>query len=374
MNKKEVSEIKKNFASESGYFVLNKILTAFVDAEKNLLCHNIMNGFSVPDDEMSVYDETFKKVLSTSVGKKFIEYAFNKEAYEDDGAQNILYKFLRSGMGDAESETFLNHIIQYIEYTGPFTIMTAYCTYTPRKKNKNDEFDDSGDEVYNYLLTAICPADTGADGFVFNRDNNELEKRLNIELIVDKAPTDGFLFPAFSDRSSDINHVMYYNKSPKDPNISIIDEVLGCSFRMSSDMEKASFQTILSNAIGDDLDYTIINTVNEQIKELIAENRDSTDNITLEAKDLENIFTVIGIPTERVNMVKPVYEKVCGDCILTASNVIDYKNIVEMPGIKVDIKATSADKVRTSVIDGRRCLLIDIDDPTIEINGMSVSL
>ena len=40
----------------------------------------------------------------------------------------------------------------------------------------------------------------------------------------------------------------------------------------------------------------------------------------------------------------------------------------------VNIKPDAADKVRTSVVDGRRCLLIDIDDPTIEINGLPVTL
>ena len=37
MNKKEVAEIKKNFALENGFFTIERILTAFVDAEDNIL-------------------------------------------------------------------------------------------------------------------------------------------------------------------------------------------------------------------------------------------------------------------------------------------------------------------------------------------------
>ena len=73
-------------------------------------------------------------------------------------------------------------------------------------------------------------------------------------------------------------------------------------------------------------------------------------------------------------MVEPVYEKVCGKAPLTASNLVETKTVLASPGITVNIKASAADKVRTSVIDGRRCLLIDIDDPTIEINGLPVTL
>lgn len=34
MNKKELSEIRKNFSESSGFFTLNRVLTAYVDPEK----------------------------------------------------------------------------------------------------------------------------------------------------------------------------------------------------------------------------------------------------------------------------------------------------------------------------------------------------
>ena len=73
-------------------------------------------------------------------------------------------------------------------------------------------------------------------------------------------------------------------------------------------------------------------------------------------------------------MVEPVYEKVCGTVPLTASNLVESKTVLTSPGITVNIKPDAADKVRTSVMDGRRVLLIDIDDPTIQINGLPVTL
>ena len=89
---------------------------------------------------------------------------------------------------------------------------------------------------------------------------------------------------------------------------------------------------------------------------------------------LKDILVDVGLPEERVNMVEPVYEKVCGAVPLTAANLVENKTVLTSPGITVNIKPSAADKVRTSVVDGRRCLLIDIDDPTIEINGLPVSL
>ena len=375
MNKKETAEIKKNFSDKSGFFIMERVLTAFIDAEKNLRYHNVSSCLTMPVEEHDVYDETLKKVLNTNVGKAFVEYEFPNEAYDEGQPQNILYTLLTSELKDENAcEDFLNHIANNIAYTGPFAVITAYCTYTIRKKDKNDEFAEGEDEMYRYILTAICPVNTSKDGFVFDSVGNEITKKVNTELIISKAPSDGFLYPVFSNRSSDINHVMYYTKNIKSPNVSVVENVLGCTFVMSAESEKNSFQSILKNVVGDDLDYMLIKTVNEKIQEVVEDNKEDTDRVVIDNARLKDILVDVGLPEERVNMVEPVYEKVCGNAPLTAANLVETKTVLTSPGITVNIKPSAADKVRTSVVEGRRCLLIDIDDPTIEINGLPVTL
>ena len=118
----------------------------------------------------------------------------------------------------------------------------------------------------------------------------------------------------------------------------------------------------------------LIKTVNEKIQEVVEDNKDDTDKVVIDNAKLKDILVDVGLPEERVNMVEPVYEKVCGTAPLTAANLVESKTVFTSPGITVNIKPSAADKVRTSVVDGRRCLLIDIDDPTIEINGLPVTL
>ena len=72
MNKKETAEIKKNFSDKSGFFIMERILTGFIDAEKNLRYHNITSCITMPGEEHAVYEETLKRVLNTNVGKSFI--------------------------------------------------------------------------------------------------------------------------------------------------------------------------------------------------------------------------------------------------------------------------------------------------------------
>jgi hypothetical protein len=118
----------------------------------------------------------------------------------------------------------------------------------------------------------------------------------------------------------------------------------------------------------------VIKTVNEKLQEVADESKDDTDNAVIDNTKLKGILTDIGVPQERVEMTDPVFEKVCNNTPLTVSNLIEKKTVLTSPGITVNIKPDAADKVRTSVVDGRRCLLIDIDDPTIEINGLPVTL
>lgn len=375
MNKKETSEIRKNFSDKSGFFVMEKVLTAFVDAEKNVRCNSVASCLTMPSEEYDIYCETLKKVLSTNVGKAFVEYEFPNEAYDEGKPQDILYTLLKSELKDSQAcEDFVNHIAEKFVYSAPYAVITAYCCYTVRRKNRNDDLNDNEDEIYRYILTAICPAESGKDGFVFDSGDNAVIRRFNTDLIINRNATDGFLYPVFSNRSTDVNHVMYYSKKASDPNISMVEDVLGCNFVMSAENEKESFRRILKNVVGDDLDYMLIQTVNEKIREVVDENKNETDRAVIDNSKLETILTDIGVSQERVKMVAPVYEKVCGDAPLTASNLVEPKTVVSSAGITVNIKQSASDKIRTSVIDGRRCLLIDIDDPTIEINGLPVTL
>ena len=96
MNKKETAEIKKNFSDKSGFFVMERVLTAFVDSERNVRYNNVSSCLTMEQEEHDVYTETLKKVLNTNVGKAFVEYEFPNEAYDEGKPQDILYKLLKS--------------------------------------------------------------------------------------------------------------------------------------------------------------------------------------------------------------------------------------------------------------------------------------
>lgn len=158
MNKKEVAEIKKNFTDNSGFFTLNHIVSAYVDPQKNVRCKDNRLYALIPEDESAVILETLKKVLSGSVGKNLTEYAFPREEYEQDGAQNVLYAALKGKLEDeTANDKLITRIIDNMEYEMAYTLIMGYCTYSIM--TKGESYDEDGDE-YNFIVAAVCPVCT----------------------------------------------------------------------------------------------------------------------------------------------------------------------------------------------------------------------
>lgn len=375
MNKKELAEIKKNFSEGSGLLTLNHILSAYVDAGKNIHCKSSRFHSIIPEDEGAVLMETLKKVLSGSIGKGLVEYAFPNEAYEEGGAQNTLYSLLRSKLKEDEAtEIFLSRIVDNLEYESAYAIITGFCSYSILSRDRNDETSDVSDYEYNFILTAICPVNTGDDGLVVDSFNDAIFKKSNTEMVVSRAPTDGFLYPVFSDRNPDVNHVLSFTKTPNKPNVSMVNDVLGCEFVMSAQNEKETFQQVISDIVGDELDYTVITQVNEKIQDVIEQSKHETEPVVIDDIKLRSILTDVGVSEERLEALGVVYEESVGKGGLKASNLVETKTVIATPDITVNIKKGAADKVRTSVIQGRRCLVIDLDDPSVVINGLATTL
>lgn len=370
MNKKEINEIKKNFSDDCGFFTINRVITAFVDAEKNIKCKTNQIYYTISQDDAELIVLNLKKVLSGSIGKNLIEYSFPKDAYNDDGSQQFLYKILKDKFQSQNySDEFLNKIVEKIEYTSTYTIFSAHCTYSVLKKNKNDDFEDEADTDYNFLITAICPVNLRIDGLIYNEENNTISKKEDSDRVVE-LPSDGFIFPLFNDRMADINGVLYYTKNAKKPNISIIENFLECEFVMTGQSEKETFHTILNNVIGSQLDYNLITTVNEKIQNYIDQNANETEVASIDDRKLSSILWESGVSQEKLEFLPTIYKEEMGEKPLTALNIVDKKTVLTTPSITVNISKDAVDKVKTQVIDGKKCLIISLDDPEISINGL----
>lgn len=374
MNKKELADLKKNFDDKCGFFTFNRVLRAFVDADKNVIFKNHSLLGTLPSEEQELIMVTLRKGLSGTLGKNLIEYNFPNSQYEEGGAQHILYDVLKTKFeNDEHTRAFLDNITKNIEYTSTFAIISAHCTYTIFRRDKNDELSEQNND-YNFILTVLCPVEIGEDVLVFDDDSNNICLIPKKDRVVSRNPTDAFLFPILTCGDPDINAVLCYSSKPKEPNRSLVKEVLGCETTFTAVGEKEIFGKVLHDVIGKDLDYTLITTINDKIAEEVKEHRFDSRPATIDDTKLKDILCDSGVEDEKLEKVHKVYTEAVGQKALTASNLISTKTVVATPDITINIGKNATEKVRTSVIGGRKCLVIDLDDPNIVINGLPTTI
>lgn len=374
MNKKELNDLKKNFTDSCGFFTFNQVLRAFVDSDKNIIFKNHGLLGVLPSEEQELLTITLKKGLSGTLGKNLTEYNFPNSQYEQGGAQSVLYSVLKSKLQDEnDADAFLKRITENIEYTSTFAIISAHCTYTLFRRDKNDEKTEQSND-YNFILTVFCPVEIGEDVLVFDDDSNNICLIPKKSRVISRAPTDGFLFPILTCGDPDINAVLCYTSKPKEPNRSLVKNVLGCESVLTPIGEKEVFGQVLSDVVGDELDYTMITRINEKIEDEIKERRFDSKPAAIDDIKLRDILGDVGVEDKKLESVHKVYTDAVGAKPLTALNLITPKTVIATPDITINISKNATDKVRTSVVGGRKCLVIDLDDPNIIINGLPTTI
>ena len=167
---------------------------------------------------------------------------------------------------------------------------------------------------------------------------------------------------------------LYRKLTGKKPNTSVVEDVLGCKFVMSAETEKEGFFTVLQDTIGDDFGFDMIGAINEKLEEILEENKNETEVPTIGSNDIKEILMEIGVKEKDVAPLTEIYSQNIGENRLTVSNLVDSKTVVSLPDITVNIKNSARDKFKTAVIGGRTVLIIDLDDPYVEINGLSTKI
>ncbi len=375
MNKKDLAELKKHFSQSDDLLLVRRISTTFIDSEKEQRCHSVRSYPEIPDEEISCIYQSLSKVLRGTLGKALIEYPFPNEMYEDDRSQNLLWTVLENGLEHEESlQKLIDHITANMVYDLPYTLFIAECVYTVFEKTKNDETNKHDSHEYRFLLCAVCPVEARVDGLIYDEEENNIVRKTEYDRIVAEAPTDGFLFPTFTGRGPDVNHVMYYTKKPKDPNVSVVEEVLGCHFTLSAQEEKETFRAVLDKAVGEELNLQVIASVNEKIQDYAKNFKDEPEPPVISDIMMRDILLDSGVSQDRAEAAQHLYQETAEGNYFTASNLTESKTTLSSSGVTVSISGDATDKITTRQIDGRKFLMISLDDPEVTVNGFQMKI
>jgi len=329
MRKKDILELKKRLKKD--YCTFTKMCGCYVNGEKHVILKFRETFLNLDEDEYFKYLEIAKKVLSGTIGNNLLELNF---PINDDlvNEKQISLMQLKSSQlkDDTLLDSFYDSIIDNYDYTGNFLILIFHDAYDVITKTKDNAKLDESEEVYEYVLCAICPVSLSEPGLRYFDEENKIKARIRDWVV--EPPTNGFVFPAFINRSSDVNSIMYYTKNAKDTHPELMENALGCDSKQTATIQKETFQSIIKDSFGSDekkaekIFMEVQENLNNMIDEYKAIYEDvDSEPITLKKDDIQNILIESGIPEEVTTKIEKSYEEIFGDDLPLAENLIDSK-------------------------------------------------
>ena len=332
MNKKEVLELKRRFKKEAATFT--RVCGCYVDGNHNKVCKFGNTFLNLEEDEFYKYLEIANKALSGTIGNNLLELKFPIEEEEVGGRQHILMALRASKLEDENLlDTFYDLVIDTYDHAGNYLIVLFHDAYDVMSRTSDNNNLDESEEVYEYLICAICPVDLSKPGLGFLEDEHRIGPRVR-DWVVGAVDT-AFLFPAFNDRSTDIHSTLFYTKNTKEPHSEFMANGLGCGIERTATEQKMAFHSIVRNVLGaedehtDDVLLDLQQNLSDMIDEYAETHDDDEDVFLLDKEVVTKLLADSEISEEKDAKIEKSVDEAFGEKPPAAENVIDSKALVQ---------------------------------------------
>lgn len=322
MDKKNVLELKRRFTKENATF--SRLCGCYVDTNKQKVVTFTQKFLTLDEEDFYKYLDIAKKSLSGKVGNNLLDIEFPTVEESAGGRQQILMALRDSNLENKDLlESYYDHIIDTYEAAGNYLILLFLDSYdVPNKGTNNIEMDDS-DEVYKYIICAICPVNMSKPALGFNSDNNSFSSRKRDWTV--GMPETAFLFPSFNDRSTDIHSVLFYTKNTKEPHTEFILNGLGCDYKHTSDEKLDMFSSLVAEQMENENEDILLD-VSLNLQNRIKENAENSDQaIIADRSFIEDTLKNSKVPDDKVKKISDEFEEIFKKDDVLADDLINEK-------------------------------------------------
>ena len=418
MNKKEIMEIKRRFKKEGCTFT--RMCGCYVDAEKNKVVNFGQTFLNLEDEEFYKYLDIAKKVLSGNVGNNLLTLDIPLEEEQSGGRQQFLMGLRESKLkNDDLMDRFYDLVIDSYDYAGNYLILVFHDAYDVMTKTTDNNKLDESEEVYEYLLCAICPVSLSKPGLGYRADENRIGPRIRDWVV--GVPDTGFVFPAFNDRSTDIHSLLFYTRDTKEPHSEFMENGLGCGSKRTATEQKKLFSHIVKHTRGDDDENSneVLLDLQQKMSDYMEEQEvcvDEETGVILEGEELEKIMADTGISDDAASSIKEAYTENFSSQLPEVAHLIEPKpsqanarireeeelraQVEELKqqvalhqvssaddsdedaddGIKtydviLRVKPEKVSQIKSQMIDGHKCLVIPMEENEhAAVNGVNTTV
>lgn len=375
MNEKEVSEIRRRFRADKS--AISHVRGCYVNEKREIISRFDQSLALLGQTETEEILAVLRKALSGGMHKNLTNIEFETAQVAGSPEHGLLMKLRDSQLKDEEAaEALYEKIIGALSMEGNYLILLACDQYDVPYRAKDDMLQhDASEEVYSYILCSICPVKLGKNALTFDGREGAFHN-LTANWLV-SAPEAGFLFPAFDERSTNLYGALYYTRDPAENHPELVDALFRRPILMPPAAQKQTFQSLLSETLSEDCDLDVVQTVRSRLCEMIAFHKESKipEPLVVSKSAVTRILDSCGVPEERTQEFDTRYDAEFGaDTSLSPRNIVDTRQIeVKTEDVTVRVSGERSDLVETRVIDGKRYILIRVEDG-VEVDGVAIHI
>lgn len=247
MKKKDVLELKRRLNKNDCTF--SRICGCYVDVDKNIVTTFGETFLNLPDEEFYKYLDIAKGIFKGKLKDNMLNLELSEEEKRETGMQQFLLAMRETGLKNEEMvRTFYERVISNYDYIGDYLILLYRDAYDVITKTSDNNKIDESEDVYEYILCAICPVNLTAPGLAYSESENAIVNRFRDKVV--GAPDTGFLFPAFTDRKEDRAAMLFYTRDTKAPHRELA-QGLGCVMQTTATEQREILKTVITEVLGD---------------------------------------------------------------------------------------------------------------------------
>ncbi len=206
INREDMMELTRRMTPSRTSFT--RIAGGYMEADGEISGTFNINFLKLSGKEKEKNLAIAKAIPYARTNEQLTESWFPEDQMRTGSIWQLLMAMKECGLkNDALMETFYELFAGNCQMTEPYAILVFHDRYDVPVKAKDKERLGESEEVYEYLICAVCPL------------VGEYEPGM---------PVCGFLFPAFSDRSADLRRVSLFDRDISQPNRKMLGRLLGC--------------------------------------------------------------------------------------------------------------------------------------------------
>ena len=372
MNTKEIGEIRRRQRRDRSN--MTKIYGCYVNDKKEIITEFSRSTGIMSENEAEKYFGLLRRTLGGTLGKNLLDITFRTAQVADSPEHKLLMGLRGEGLANEENRTaFYNQVIQSLTLEGSYLILLG--TDVPFKSHDGDIQADNSNEMFTYVLCAICPVKQTKAVLHYEPESREFCDGNMMNAVA--APEVGFLFPAFDNRGTNIYNALYFNRSAKDNHEAFVSAVFNTPVDKPAQQQKESFEAILTEALDTECSMEVVQTVHDQICQQIAMHKESKmpEALTISKEDVGQVLEGCGISQQGLAKFNVSFEEAFGvDAHVHPANIIDSKKIeIRTPDVSIKVATDRGDLIQTRVIGGVKYILIQADE-SVEVNGVNIHI